>query len=95
LVNEFASFIRSLKKELSLIFTGYCSTEDGQREHQVDLEEEPEVFQYASTHHLTYPRVVIIDRLSEIVVLEIRDGKIIFPEELQGRDPWKDKDENK
>jgi hypothetical protein len=50
---------------------------------------------YFNMHHLTYPRVVIIDRLSEIVVLEIRDGKIIFPEELQGRDPWKDKDENK
>jgi hypothetical protein len=78
-----------------VIFTGYCFTEYGEREHQVDLDEESEVFQYASIHQLTYPRVIIIDRLSEIVVLEIRDGKIIFPEELQGKEPWKVNDENK
>ncbi|MXQ55471.1 hypothetical protein [Shimazuella alba] len=78
-----------------VIFTGYCFTEDGEREHQVDLEVESEVFQYANIHRLTYPRVVIIDRLSEIVVLEIRDGKIFFPEEWQGRKPWKISDENK
>ncbi|WP_028778811.1 hypothetical protein [Shimazuella kribbensis] len=58
----------------------------------VDLEDEAEVFNYVGMHHQSYPRVVIIDQQSEIVVLEVHDGMIIFPENLQGKEPWNEKE---
>ena len=36
-------------------------------------------YNYVGLQQRTYPRVVIIDKLSEIVVLEVREGVIIFP----------------
>jgi hypothetical protein len=76
------------------IFTGYCFTEDGERMVSVELEDETEVFEYVGVQHQTYPRVVIIDQRSEIVVLEVHDSKIIFPDNLQGKEPWKDNPNN-
>jgi hypothetical protein len=60
----------------------------------VEIEEltgDVEAYAYAGKHHLTYPRVVITDTASEFVVLEVRNSYIVFPEELQGKEPWKER----
>jgi hypothetical protein len=71
-------------------FKGYCFTNEGERMPHVDLEGETEVFQYICLQQNAFPRVMITDSLSDVMVLEIQDCKIVFPEELQGNEPWKD-----
>lgn len=71
------------------IYTGFCYTENGEQMEMEELQGDTEAYQYASKYHLTYPRVSIIEKQSEFVVLEVRDGNIIFPTELQGKEPWK------
>lgn len=72
-----------------MIYTGFCYTENNERVEVEKLQSDTEVYQYAGKHQLTYPRVSIIDTQSEFVVLEVRNGNIVFPEELLGKEPWK------
>lgn len=71
------------------IYIGFCYTENSEQMEMEELKGDTEAYQYAGKHYLTYPRVSIIEKLSEFVVLEVRDGNIIFPEEMQGKEPWK------
>lgn len=71
------------------IYIGFCYTENSEQMEMEELKGDTEAYQYACKHQLTYPRVSIIEKQSEFVVLEVRDGNIIFPEELQGKEPWK------